>query len=218
MHAFLGRKLRDHFRTTSRGQSLVEFALIIPVFLLFLVIAIDFGRIYFTNIELNNAVREAASYGATNPVDPQGMVARANAERNAQAQGGEQTVLTSPANIVTRCATAANVTIPCDQSPGGAGAGNTLTVTLKAPFSFFTPLIGAVLGNTVQISSSATVAVLNSAAGDGGTNPSGCSAPTLATFVVFTSGLTVTLDPNGSQSRLRSLHDLRLQLRHGQRR
>ena len=87
-----------------------------------LLIAIDFGRIFYTSIQMSNAVREAASYGATQPTDTVGMLSRANCERSSQGQPGQQATLTG-ANITTRCATPANVTIPCDQSPGGAGAG-----------------------------------------------------------------------------------------------
>ena len=142
--------------------------------MLLLLIAVDFGRVFFTNVQLNNAVREAANYGATNPLDTTGMLARANAERNSQSQGGQQDVLTYPANLATQCATPADVTIPCAESPGGGGAGNTLTVTLTVPFQFFTPLIGGFFNNDLHVSAASTVAVLNSAADPGGTNPSGC--------------------------------------------
>jgi Flp pilus assembly protein TadG len=180
----------------SKGQSVVEFAIILPVFMALLLIAIDFGRIFYTTIQLSNAVREAASYGATQPTDPLGMISRANRERSSQGQAGQQMTLTS-ANISTRCATPADVTIACSQSPGGAGAGNTLTVTITAPFGFLTPFINNFFGGSLDVSSSATVAVLNSAAG-GGTNPSNCAAPTVAALAVFASGLTITVDPTGS--------------------
>ena len=49
-----------------RGQAVVEFALIIPVFLLLLLAAVDFGRMFFTYIQANNAAREGAAYGAAN--------------------------------------------------------------------------------------------------------------------------------------------------------
>ena len=51
-----------HVDAKSRGQSLVEFALLLP--LLFLVIfgAIDFGRMFFIKIALTNAAREGANY------------------------------------------------------------------------------------------------------------------------------------------------------------
>ena len=166
--------------------------------MLLLLIAVDFGRVFFTNVQLNNAVREAANYGATNPIDMTGMLARANTERNSQSQGGQQDVLTSPDNIQTSCATPAGVTIPCAESPGGGGAGNTLTVTLTVPFGFFTPLIGGFFNNDLHISAASTVAVLNSAADPNDTNPSGCSGPTKASLTVSAVDLTVTLDPSGS--------------------
>ena len=49
---------------SERGQSLVEFALIVPL-LFFLTIAIaDFGRVFMTAIGVESAAREAADYGA----------------------------------------------------------------------------------------------------------------------------------------------------------
>ena len=48
----------------ARGQALVEFALVLPVMLLLLLLAVDFGRLFFTYIAVNNAAREATSYAA----------------------------------------------------------------------------------------------------------------------------------------------------------
>jgi hypothetical protein len=52
---------------SARGQSLVEFALILPILLIFLVMTIDAGRLYFGWIALTNAARVGASYAADNP-------------------------------------------------------------------------------------------------------------------------------------------------------
>jgi PKD repeat protein len=180
-----------------RGQSIVEFTLLLPVFLLLLLIAADFGRVFFTAVQLNNAVREAANYGATRPTDTAGMLARANAERNTQAQAGQQNVLTA-GDLQTTCADSLGQPLPCDQAPGGVGSGNTLTVTITAPFSFLAPLVNGFFGNNFDISSSATVAVLGTPADPNATPPPGCSPPSVATFAVFVNDLTVTLDPSGS--------------------
>jgi len=49
-------------RGSSRGQALVEFAFVLPIFLLLLFGTIDFGRyVYYVQI-LNNAAREGARY------------------------------------------------------------------------------------------------------------------------------------------------------------
>ena len=60
-------------RSKTRGQSLVEFAIGLPCMLLLLLGTIDLGQVFFEYIELRNAVREAASYGARNPYDVAGI-------------------------------------------------------------------------------------------------------------------------------------------------
>ena len=180
-------------RPPSRGQALVEFALIAPVFLLLLVIALDFGRLFFTWIQVNNAAREAAQAGAYAPTDAVLMTSRANAEKNAQAQTGENSITVS-----ATCANPAGTTIACAAASGGSGAGNTITVHVHEPFTFFTPIVGAVVGNTLNLDASATANVLGYAAGTGGSNPGSCSVPDAEFNAVITSGRTIFADPSAS--------------------
>jgi Flp pilus assembly protein TadG len=51
-------------RPRTRGQALVEFALVFPIFLLLLFAIISFGLYVFYNQQLSNAAREAARYAA----------------------------------------------------------------------------------------------------------------------------------------------------------
>ena len=60
----------------SRGQSLVELALALPVLLLILLGTLDLGRVFFDYIQLRGAVHEGAAYGARHPTDDAGIVAR----------------------------------------------------------------------------------------------------------------------------------------------
>ena len=60
------RKAGQH-NERSRGQSLVEFALVLPMILLLMLIAIDFGRVFLGWVGLNNAARVAANYAALHP-------------------------------------------------------------------------------------------------------------------------------------------------------
>ena len=54
----------------SRGQALVEFALVIPIFLLFLVALFDVGRAVFAYNTLTNAAREGARLAIVNQYEP----------------------------------------------------------------------------------------------------------------------------------------------------
>lgn len=62
--------LRLRATSTSRprrgqsGQSVVEFALVIPVLLLIVVAVADFGRLYNAAVAVESAAREAADFGA----------------------------------------------------------------------------------------------------------------------------------------------------------
>jgi len=65
------------------GQSLVEFALALPLLVLLVVIAADVGRAFTAYIELGNMAREGARYGAISPataVDTTGIRAAALGE------------------------------------------------------------------------------------------------------------------------------------------
>ena len=57
----------DNRRERSRGQSLVEFALVIPILLFLTLTALDFGRVYLGYINLQNMARIAANFAANNP-------------------------------------------------------------------------------------------------------------------------------------------------------
>lgn len=159
--------------------------------LLLLLIAVDFGRVFFTFIEVNNAAREAAAFAAGNPTDDAGITAHAAQETSSQSQAGEGAITVSVA-----CDSAGSA-IDCASSPGGGGAGNTITVTVAEKFSFLTPLINGFFGSGLDVSASASSAVLNLAAGGGGT-PGSCQTLPTAVFTVAVSDLTVTLDASNS--------------------
>jgi len=56
-----GRRL---FWKSSRGQSMTELAIAVPVLALLLVASADFARVFYFSIAVNNAARAGAQYGS----------------------------------------------------------------------------------------------------------------------------------------------------------
>ncbi len=139
----------------SAGQALVELAIVLPVFLLLTMAAIDLGRIFFAQISVANSAREGAyeaSYGgsynagtacgSTNSV----MCAILN-----EAQGSLTIV---PADVVRTC------------SPAGgcaAGAyGEAVTIKVTGHFDLLTPMLAVFFGGTnITFSSTATADMID---------------------------------------------------------
>ncbi len=61
-------------RCRTRGQSLVELALGLPLLTLVMLGTIDLGRVFFDYINLRGASAEGATYAARNPTDTSGIV------------------------------------------------------------------------------------------------------------------------------------------------
>ena len=68
MHAELRQPNRPRAHHRRSGQSVVEFALIVPVMLLILLGIADFGRLYTSEVAVEAAGREAADWGAFDAV------------------------------------------------------------------------------------------------------------------------------------------------------
>ena len=58
------RSLRRFFGD-KRGQSLVEFGLLLPILVLLVLGTIDFGRVYFAYVSVTNGARNGADYAAS---------------------------------------------------------------------------------------------------------------------------------------------------------
>jgi len=62
----------------STGQALVEFALVVPLFLLLVVVVIDFSRLLFTYVSLTHGARELARVAAITSAPSASAVAAFN--------------------------------------------------------------------------------------------------------------------------------------------
>ena len=136
-----------HLRST-RGQALVEFALVLPIFAIMLFGIIDFGRYVFTANSLNNSAREAARFASVGN-RPAG-VRRAQPERLRQ-DVREEPRLGSPGELGVTVTSSASAIRPAASSPIPAPAqcrtDDFLVVHTKTTFTLVTPLIAQFLGN-----------------------------------------------------------------------
>jgi Flp pilus assembly protein TadG len=188
---------RQSDEPVSRGQAMVEFALIVPLLALFIVIAVDFGRAFFSYVQIANGAREAAALGAGNPsgpIDNAAMRDRVLLEAGVHDQGGENSTIV----VTAECHDSAGLVMDCGDSVAGPGAGNTVTVTVTRDFSLITPLASAILGGDFKMQSNATAPVLGYATGGSGGGAETCSSPTASFEVTVLSGLQVEVDPTAS--------------------
>ena len=143
------RMPRLHRRQRSRGQGIVEFALILPVLILMLLITLDFGRLFMSYITLTNTTRVAANYGSVNPgmftgtpntTTYNAVVARESAGLNCALKpdaGGH------------------NPPIPTFPGALGSGLGGTSLVAMTCNFSLLTPFMTNFFGGPLPISAKA---------------------------------------------------------------
>ncbi len=134
-------------RGSSRGQGLAEFVLIIPVLLLVTLVAIDFGRVFLGWINLQNMARIAANEAASH----------ANAWTSSERTAYQQLVLGDAAaiNCDLQPDAVTGAPVPEPSFPVSLAIGQPVRVTLGCRFHVMTPVIGAILGNTVNVGASA---------------------------------------------------------------
>jgi len=125
------------------GQALPEFALTLPVLMLILLIAVDFGRLAQGWVTLNNTTRIAANYAAAMPAGPFGS-------------GSEYETTVRNESNNSPCAIA---TIPTPTFAPDTNVGSTATVSITCDFKLLTPFIGGLVGDPVPISATAIFTV-----------------------------------------------------------
>jgi Flp pilus assembly protein TadG len=65
--------MKKSITSARHGQSLVEFALLLPIILLIAVVIFDLGRAVYYYSAIYNAAREGTRYGVVKPTDYAGM-------------------------------------------------------------------------------------------------------------------------------------------------
>lgn len=112
-----------------RGQSAVELALVTPILVVLLLVAADFGRVFYTSIAVDNAARAGAQYGSHSIVtaaDSAGITAAAKTDG-----WSSLNVSASQCTCITSTNVAACATSYCTNNP----SATYVTVTVTAPFT-----------------------------------------------------------------------------------
>jgi Flp pilus assembly protein TadG len=159
-------------RNQERGQSIVEFALVVPLMMLILLAIIDFGRIYTTMMTVESAAREGADYGTTlgaehwSAANKDATVAEMQrrsciAASNLPDYVGDAVSCTNPSFAYCLTTTTGG---PCSPFDEFAGCEDPLrdppclvTVTLEYDFHLFAPVIG--LPTTITFARDSTFAM-----------------------------------------------------------
>jgi PKD repeat protein len=192
-HPFRARSFRVAARDAilrTRGQSLVEFALVLPVLLLLTMIALDFGRAYLGYINLQNLTRVAGNFAANNPnawlTNDAATITKYRNQVLADAAAD---------NCSLNPSTPANPTFTDTDLDGIAtGIGDQASVTFTCNFKIITPIISGILGSNFPVTAKAVFPVKSalSATSSGG---GACQLPAAAINANPQSG-TVPLNVN----------------------
>jgi PKD repeat protein len=128
-----------------RGQSVVEFALILPVLLFLLLITLDFGRLFMSYISLTNTTRVAANFGSVSPNSFPADTTTYNAVVNRESPG-LNCDLRPDAGLHNP---------PIPTYPTGKGLSGKSVVTMTCDFSMLTPFLTDFFGGPLAITAKA---------------------------------------------------------------
>lgn len=162
-----------HGKGRRSGQSLVEFALVLPIFLLLLFGLIDMGRYVYLNSTLSQAAREAARVAAVEaswmgspdascgtsggPVCPADL-----ASLRADMLAGANRMMApfgsiAAADLYTSCAAVAPVPVTT-QTCASSGINSTVSVRVVLVFRPITPVVGQMF-SSITTQASATMVI-----------------------------------------------------------
>ena len=139
------QKENGKYKNKPRGQSLIEFALTLPILLLLVIGAMDFGRMFYIKVVTTNAAREGVNYLAYFPDDAQNGYAETLEAIINEAESSNVEVVASEVTFTNCC------------TPGQA-VGVTITKTTDLIFGSFLQSLGLING-PLQLTSTARMVV-----------------------------------------------------------
>lgn len=126
-------------RRRQRGASIVEFAIILPAFLLIMLGIIEMSMMYFADLTMQHAVREGARYAVTGQsnLDP-------NASNQQRYQAVLQKIKDSSMGMYSKVSPVISVNGSSATSAGMFGdAGDIVVISIDCTWQFSTPIISA---------------------------------------------------------------------------
>ena len=125
------------------GTTLLEFALVLPIFVLLLFAVADFARLFYVEMTLQNAVREAGRYAITG-----------NHEPDPNHQGQNLSRVQSIYQVAQQEAMGLDVSnlqiVSVNGGNGSAGGpGDTVTISLTTDLTIMTPIVAQFFKNGV---------------------------------------------------------------------
>ena len=146
---------------------MVEFALVLPLMLVLMAIAADFGRLFYAYVAVQNAAKEGALYGSRTPlcVNDVGCPDPGNVQWHVQNEAS---------NLVSGGTSLLTPTTTC-RGPGIDGPltlrapindcvpGDTYIVSVSYDFQLITPILSSVLGSGLTLTATHEAAVIGSA-------------------------------------------------------
>jgi len=136
--------MRRHRRRRSTGQSLVEFALVFPIFILILAGVIDFGLGLYSYMTTINSVRDGGRLAATNCTGND-----CSAAIIARTRAGSNGLLATAGTITVVCKDTSNAVEACAASK----AGDSVTVSVNYTYQMIWPLT---FGTQIPMTSTVT--------------------------------------------------------------
>jgi Flp pilus assembly protein TadG len=143
----------------NRGQALVELALILPVLLVLFGSALDLGRLYYSQITINNAAKEGALEAAR---DTENLSEFDNTSDCDAATNRVICLVINEAEGSLVSITPDDVALACDPDPcpDEAEIGDTVTISVVADFQLVSPILSVFFGGqTVPLSSSSVAQI-----------------------------------------------------------
>lgn len=133
---------RRRSRSRSRGQSLVEFAVLMPIFAVILLGLLDFGRVIYAQNTVSEAAREASRVGSVGATATSSKYSAIRDAAITRAPGVGLTTADVEGGTCTDCF-----------YPDGAIPGGRVVVKITKPVQILTPIISQIVGGSFTVTS-----------------------------------------------------------------